>query len=120
MKRWLITTLAAASIFIAVRPARSEIANTDVRCLAVSKMFASIEKDPAKKQIVVASVFFYLGRIDATLSPNQLKAQATDPGGGIKKTELGDLMTFCARKMISSQQVLLNMGRPPASTFPRK
>ena len=120
MISWHRAACAVMSICAAAGTAGAQTVETDVRCVTVSKFFANIEKDPAKKQLAFASAFFFLGRIDARLSPDQLKTQIALPGATIKKTEAGELMTFCAKKLKSSEQSLMNMGHAPPSPFPKK
>lgn len=74
-----LTIVTAIGTLITTAPASAQAPDNDVRCLTVSKFFAAIEKDPGKKQLSVASAFFYLGRIDARLSTAQLKAQLGSP-----------------------------------------
>lgn len=108
-----------ASVCVWAGPAQAQSTDPDVRCLTVSKFFAKFDQDPRKRQMSVASAFFYLGRIDAKLSTDQLKAQIATPGAAIKKTEASQLMMVCARKIQSVQQSLMNMGRA-TTTLPLK
>lgn len=110
---------AAMSTCVWIGPANAQGTDPDVRCMTVSKFFAKFEKDPARKQLSVASAFFFLGRIDARLSPDQLKAQIAAPGVTIKKTEASQLMTGCARKVQSTQQSLMNMGHAASTLVPK-
>ena len=106
-----LTLVAAMSVSIWTAAASAQVPDNDVRCLTVSKFFAANEKDPAKKQLSVASAFFYLGRIDARLSPAQLKAQLAAPSALIKQAEAGSLMNACAKKVQVTQRSLQAIGQ---------
>ena len=106
-----VTLVAAMSALILTAPASAQPADNDVRCLTVSKFFAATEKDPGRKQLSVASAFFYLGRIDARLSPAQLKAQLTAPSALIKQAEAASIMNACAKKLQATQRSLQVLGQ---------
>jgi hypothetical protein len=106
-----LTLVAAMGALLSTTPASAQAADNDVRCLTASKFFAATEKDPGRKQLSVASAFFYLGRIDARLTPAQLKAQLTAPGSLIKQSEAGAIMTACARKLQATQRSLQVLGQ---------
>lgn len=111
MIRRLGAVSAAMSIFAWAGPAGAQAVDPDVRCLTVSKFFAATEKDPGRKQLAIASAFFFLGRIDARLSPAQLKAKLGNPSALIQQKDAGQLMTACAKRVQISQQALMTMGR---------
>lgn len=96
-------------------PSAAQAADPDVQCLTLSKFFAANEKDPPKKLLATASTFFFLGRVDARLSAEQLKSLISAPSGQIKKTEAGGLMTICAKRLQARQQALFGVGRPAMS-----
>ena len=106
-----LTLVAAMSALNWTAPASAQGPDNDVRCLTTSKFFASTEKDPQKKQLAVASAFFFLGRIDARLSPAQIKAQLVAPGALIKQSEAGALMNDCAKRVQLSQRSLMMIGQ---------
>lgn len=108
--------------FLAVAvPASAQTSESDVRCLIVSKFYAANEKDPAKKQLSILSAFFYLGRIDARMTVDQLKAQAAAPSGQIKAADAGPIMTECAKKLQISEKTMMNVQpATPAATAPKK
>ena len=93
-------------------PLAAQGADPDVQCLTLSKFFAANEKDATKKLLATASTFFYLGRVDARLSADQLKLLISAPSGQIKKTDAGGLMTACAKRLQGRQQALMSVGRP--------
>ena len=101
-------------------PVDAQVADNDVRCLTVAKFFAATEKDPMRKQLAVASAFFYLGRVDARLSEAQLKAQISGPHALIKQAEVGTLMTACAKRVQITQNMLMGLGQAAASPPSKK
>ena len=107
-----LTLVAATSALIWIAPVSAQGPDNDVRCLTTSKFFAATEKDPQKKQLAVASAFFFLGRIDARLSPAQIKAQLVAPGALIKQSEAGSIMNACAKKVQVTQRSLQAIGAP--------
>jgi hypothetical protein len=115
-----LTLVAAMSALISTGPASAQPPDSDVRCLTASKFFAATEKDPGRKQLSVASAFFYLGRIDARLSPAQLKAQLAAPSALIKQAEVASIMNACAKKLQATQRSLQVLGQAGGAPQSRK
>jgi hypothetical protein len=119
MIRQLTFTLAMSALIL-TGPASAQAPDNDVRCLTASKFFAATEKDPGRKQLSVASAFFYLGRIDARLSPAQLKAQLAEPSALIRQAEVASIMNACAKKLQATQRSLQVLGQAGGAPQPRK
>jgi hypothetical protein len=115
-----LTLVAAMGAWITTTPANAKAADNDVRCLTVSKFFAATEKDPRRKQLSVASAFFYLGRIDARLSPTQLKAELAAPSALIKQAEAAAIMNLCAKKLQVTQRSLQVLGQAVGNAQSKK
>ena len=98
----------------------AQAADNDVRCLATSKLFAATEKDPMRKQLAVASAFYYLGRLEARLLPAELKAQLAEPSALVKQADAGALMTACAKRVQGSQRSLMAIGQALGSPRSKK
>jgi hypothetical protein len=78
-------------------------ADPDVRCMLVSNVFAEKETDANKKQVAIISVAYYLGRIDAKLSPAQFRNAVIAVGKEPLGKEIAQIMTNCARGLQSKQ-----------------
>ena len=113
------SVLIFATLALWAVPSVAEGADPDVQCLTLSKFFAANEKDPTKKLLATASTFFFLGRVDARLSADQLKSLISAPSGQIKKTEAGGLMTACAKRLQGREQALMSVGRPAMDGKPK-
>lgn len=111
----LLATLAGPAA-----PAAAQAVDPDVRCLMLSNFFTNAEKDPARKQMALASATFFLGRIDARLSPAQLKAQIVGMGKAINKDNAGPLMTACARQLAAKQRSMVAISQSLAAAQPKK
>ena len=118
MTHKLVTLLAFVGFTTMATPATAQIGDPDVRCLILSKFFAANETDAKRKTMASVSSIFFLGRLDARLSAEQLKAQIVSPSNNIPKTQAGAAMTDCAKRFVASQQSLVNIGKslpaPPA------
>lgn len=120
MIRQLSVASAAISFLVWGGPAYAQAADNDVRCLTVSKFYAATEKDPRRREHARAMAFFFLGRIDARLSPVQLKSQLGAPSALIKQSEAGELRRACAKKVKTSQDSLLRLGQSVAGLPAKK
>ena len=105
---------------IAVEPAIAQSADQDVRCLLASNIFATQEKDPAKKQMSIGAAFFYLGRLGARVSPAQLKTQIIAQGKTLNAQTAGPLMTSCVREIGAKQQMMQAVGKELQAGEPKK
>lgn len=105
--KWIVS---AASVAGMATPIAAQSTEQDVRCLMASNAFTKIEKDPAKKQTAIASMFFYLGRLDARLSPTQLKAQLLAQQKALNPGNLAQTMNTCAATIGAKQKALIAMG----------
>ncbi|WP_420141747.1 hypothetical protein [Sphingomonas sp.] len=100
----LVTAAGAAAL-----PAQT--IDRDVRCLMVSNVFAQAEKDAKKKQLALASSFFFMGRIDGRLQPSQLKTQLQAQARTLNNKTIGQTMDGCAKIVQASQRTLVATGQ---------
>ena len=112
--------LIAVGALILAAPAVAAPADHDVQCFMASNVFANADKDPARKALAAAAGLYYLGRLDARLSPDQLKAQITAQGKMLNPQSLGPTMTACAKELQAKQTALRAMGQDLARTQGKK
>ena len=109
---------AAAELALAPAAATAQTSEQDVKCMLVSNVFATKEADPKRRQVALLSVAFYLGRIDAKLSPAQFRAMILTVGKEPMDKNVGLVMTNCARglqaKQGSTAQILQQIGQQQA------
>ncbi|MBS0504411.1 MAG: hypothetical protein JSS55_11540 [Proteobacteria bacterium] len=86
-------------------------ANEDVRCLLASNLFTKAEKDPAKRQVALLSSYFYLGRVDARLSGQQLAIALKAEAGTITPESAGPTMTACAKRVQGAGAAIQVLGK---------
>jgi hypothetical protein len=108
-----IFTAAIAAAAIAA-PIAAQSVDQDVRCFIASNVFVKNEKDPAKKQLAGVASFFYLGRLDARMSVQQLAAAANAQGKLMKPADLGTTMTACAARLTEKGKALQALGQQQA------
>jgi hypothetical protein len=72
MTRKLLTIGATVAALAFAAPVAAQSVNDDVRCLLAANVFARAEKDQAKRQLSASASIFYLGRLDARISNEQL------------------------------------------------
>ena len=118
MARYLMAIGAALATFGTAAPVLVQSVDNDVRCLLAANVFARQEKEPAKKQLAVAASLFYLGRLDARMSIERLKAAMLVQAKAMPASSLGPTMTACAKHLLE-----LNVpaaGQPaPAPSKPK-
>lgn len=112
-----ITTIIAAAIAAAaiVAPLTAQTADRDVQCFIASNIFVQNEKDPAKKQLAGVASFFYLGRLDARMSVQQIATAANAQSKFIKPATLGPTMTACAARLSEKGKALQALGKQKAA-----
>ena len=120
MSRRMLPLLAAAGAVIAAGPVAAQNTDQNVRCLITSNVFATQEKDPAKKQVAVSSAFFYLGRLDTKTNPAQLKAQIVAQGKTLTPQTAGPVMTACAQEVGAKQKLMEGIGKELQAAAPKK
>lgn len=99
----LATLSLAAGLSLLPTVAQAQTADPDVRCMLVSNVFAEKEPDAKKKQVAILSVTYYLGRIDAKLSPAQFRAAVIAVGKEPLGKDIAQTMTACAKGLQSKQ-----------------
>lgn len=97
-------------------PAWAQAPDQDVRCLLASNVFATQEKDPTKKQIAQTAALFYMGRLDARMSIAELKSRILVEGKAMTGTNVGEVMTNCAKQLQAKQRALQTMGQEIAKS----
>lgn len=112
--RFLIPA-AAIGLCFAAAPVAAQAVTDDVRCMIASNVFASAEKDPQKKQLATFARFYYLGRVDARLSPEQLKKEVIGLSKTLNAQALGPAMTDCARRLGGKEQQMQALGKEIAA-----
>ena len=120
MIRNLIAAGVALSFLFYAGTASAQAVDPDVRCVVVSKFFATVEKDAQKKQLALASAFFFAGRVDGRLAFAQVKVQLSSPGALVKASDAATLMNGCAKRFRESQLAFLPVVRPAPPTPPKK
>ena len=114
MLRMTIIISAAITAVTIGTPLAAQSVDQDVRCWIASNVVARQEKDPGRKQFAGLAVFYYLGRLDARLSTQQLKAAATTQAKAMNGTDLGPMMRTCATRLIDRQKALQAMSQQAA------
>lgn len=109
---WTLTALA----LLPCTPAVAQSVDQDVRCILAGNAFGLAEKDPAKKQLALATGLFFAGRADARLTPAQLKAQVAVQGKALTTSNAAETMTACARTFQDKQRSLQAIGREVAQS----
>ena len=120
MSRRMLSVLAVTGAMIAAGPVAAQSTDQDVRCLMASNVFATQEKDPAKKQVALSSAFFYLGRLNAKANPAQLKAQILAQSKALTAETAGQIMTACAQEVGAKQQMMQGIGQELQAAAPKK
>jgi hypothetical protein len=99
MARKFVMTGMALAAFALAAPVAAQSVDDDVRCLLAANVFARAEKDPGKRQLSMAASVFYLGRLDARISNEQLKNAVTAQAKTMPASSLGPIMNNCAKRL---------------------
>ncbi len=105
-------TLAAAGL---AAPVSAQSVDDDVRCLLASNYFAHAATDPQQQKIAQASAAFYLGRLDARISNQQLVSGEMAQAKTMTKDSLGPIMNNCAKRLIQKGIAQRALSGPPPS-----
>jgi len=108
-------------------PVAAQSVDEDVRCLLAANVFARAEKDPAKRQLSMAASVFYLGRLHARISNDQLKTAVQAQAKTMPASSLGPTMTNCAKHLTDKGLAIRafatgpnGAAQPPAPLAPKK
>ena len=112
---WIGTALAAMTL---AAPLAAQSIDSDVRCLLASNVFVQREKDPARKQLALAAQAFYLGRLDARISNEQLKTVMLAQAKAMTFASLPATMNDCVKRLAQKGMALRAMGGPPPGAPP--
>jgi hypothetical protein len=109
LRRQTILLSLAVGLSLVPAAATAQAADPDVRCMLVSNVFAEKEADPKKKQVAIISVAYYLGRVDAKLSPAQFRSAVVAVGKEPMGKDIAQTMTNCARGLQAKQIATADM-----------
>jgi len=111
-------TGAVMAAFAVAAPVAAQSVDTDVRCLLAANVFARAEKDAAKRQISMAASVFYLGRLDARISNEQLKTAVQAQAKSMPASSLGPTMTACVKRLTDKGVAMRAFTAGPAGASP--
>ena len=111
-------TGAVMGAFAVAAPVAAQSVDTDVRCLLAANVFARAEKDAAKRQISMAASVFYLGRLDARISNEQLKTAVQAQAKSMPASSLGPTMTACVKRLTDKGVAMRAFTAGPAGAVP--
>lgn len=110
----LVVTGAATAIAGFGAAASAQSLPDDTRCFLLSNAFAKQATDPKARQIAVAAVTFYLGRLDAKADANAIADSVKREGHSIDPKQSGPMMSACAQRMGRAEQAVQNAIRAQA------
>jgi hypothetical protein len=94
-------------------PVAAQSVDEDVRCLLAANFFTRAEKDPAKRNLAMAASVFYLGRLDARISNDQLKTAVQVQAKTMSAANLGSIMDNCAKHLNEKGLAMRALGGGP-------
>ena len=118
MMRKIMMVGAVMAAVAAGAPVAAQSVDSDVRCLLASNVFARAEKDAAKRQISMAASVFYLGRLDARISNEQLKTAVQAQAKSMPASSLGPTMTACVKHLTDKGVAMRAFTAGPAGAQP--
>lgn len=111
-RRLLLPTAALVCLITGVQ-ANAQAVDQDVRCVVLANVFIKTETDPIKKQLSFATSVYFLGRVDARYSVQQIKSMLPGIEKTLNKANAGPLMTACARQLQAREQSLAAPRQTP-------
>lgn len=102
------------SVLLPMAPAVAQTPDQDVRCVMAGNVFGATEKDPVRKQLALATSLFFAGRVDARLSPAQMKAAVAVQGKALTTANAPAVMTECARQFQAKERAMRTIGQEVA------
>jgi len=118
MARWILGIGAALAATGLAAPVAAQAVDGDVRCLLASNVFIQRDKDPARKQLAMAAQAFYLGRLDARISNEQLKTAVQAQARTMTIGSLPATMDGCVKHMAQKGLALRDISGPPGAPPP--
>jgi hypothetical protein len=109
-------SVVAALLLLAGSPVQAQAVN-DVRCLLASNLFSMAGKEDKTRKLADSNKFFYLGRVSARLSEQQIRTQMIAEGKMITAANAGKVMDACAGQMRNAANEVEAIGKQVA---PRK
>lgn len=116
MRVWRTRWAVAAVALLAGTAAHAQSVN-DVRCLLASNLFSMAGKEEKARKLADSNKFFYLGRVSARLTAQQIRAQMMTEGKAITAANAGKVMVACAGQMRKAGVEVEAIGKQVA---PRK
>lgn len=111
MKVRSVSAAAAAALVLAGAPAAAQSPDEDVKCFIASNLFTRAEKDPTRNRVAVLASYFFLGRVDAKLSGQQLAAALKAQSAAITPETAGPIMTACAKRLQGVTVAIQTIGK---------
>lgn len=117
--------ISAALVAVGVAPpVMAQSVDDDVRCVLASNFFGHAAKDPQQQKIAQASAAFYLGRLDARISTQQLVSAEMTQAKTMTKDSLAPIMNACAKRFFQkgiAQRALAGAatGKPAPPAKPK-
>jgi len=108
-----VTLALAAALLTSGTAAVAQSAN-DAQCLIVSNAFAKGAKDANQQKAAEASMYFYLGRINDSMSSAQLKTLLEAQAKTLTDATAGTTMDKCVQAIQSKVQLIQSFAPPPA------
>jgi hypothetical protein len=115
MRSSFLFSVAAFTVATLAAPAIAQDAASDVRCVLVANAFAATEKEVDKKQFATQTAHFFYGRVDARLTPPQLKAQVIAVSKTLTPQNLAPTMNACVTRLKDRLGVMQQIGREMAA-----
>lgn len=111
MRSLLLFPVALSFAATLAAPAFAQDAASDVRCMMVANAFASTEKDEPKKRYAIEAAQYFYGRVDARLTPVQLKAQVMAIAKTLTTPMMAPTMNACVQRVQKSRAVMQQIGK---------
>lgn len=83
---------------------------TTMNCLLASNLFMQRETDPKLRNLAAQTLYFYLGRIDPRVTPQQLKVGLRQAGEALHGANAVPLMNSCSHELQAKAQTLQSVA----------
>lgn len=105
----LIGSLAISASLLIAFPVAAQSSDQDLRCLVLGEYYQGVDKDAGHKLIASAVALYFLGRVDARLPFDTLKARYVSEAKGLQGQNTGPFMNDCAQQLRNHEKAMVTL-----------
>ena len=100
--------------------AAAQASDPDMRCVILGEFYLTIDKDAGRKLMASAVSLYFLGRVDARLSPSELRSKYVSEAKGLQGRNTGSLMNDCVQQLQLHERAMLAVKQQAGPLLAKK